>query len=224
MSKLKLYGLVFGVLAASYVPFHEIEAEETQRYGTFIECEYGDLEAVLRAQEAAGRALETILRYVDKPDARTRVLLQRWFGSDHPENRSEVGFVLGRSKAWLGSGLRFKCLYRNNGEGLAPLEDGHSGEVIGVQDRSDRLFAFIRLDDMRTIYLGLRFYEAASNGWDTTWGTIIHELTHFWISGSTDDHEYGRKHCLALAKSEPEKALQNADNYQYFVEEWVQGD
>jgi hypothetical protein len=51
---------------------------------------------------------------------------------------------------------------------------------------------------------------------NSTMGTIIHELTH--IVGNTNDYEYGEDDCVILAQNDPEKAIENADNYEFYCE------
>lgn len=54
---------------------------------------------------------------------------------------------------------------------------------------------------------------------DSRAGTFIHEVTHFF---GTDDHEYGEVDAKELARKNPDKATDNADNFQYFAD-WAYG-
>jgi peptidyl-Lys metalloendopeptidase len=45
---------------------------------------------------------------------------------------------------------------------------------------------------------------------------LIHEASH--IAGGTRDHVYGPQAAAVLAKQDPVRAAENADNYEYFVE------
>lgn len=47
--------------------------------------------------------------------------------------------------------------------------------------------------------------------------TLLHEASHFHISGNTKDHGYGQLDCKILTFTMPWKAVNNADNYMYFV-------
>lgn len=58
--------------------------------------------------------------------------------------------------------------------------------------------------------------EPDVKGINTKLGTIIHELSH--AVAYTDDLTYGQQSCMALANSQPELAIRNADNYHYFSE------
>jgi peptidyl-Lys metalloendopeptidase len=54
-------------------------------------------------------------------------------------------------------------------------------------------------------------YEAAQ--------TIYHELTH--KVAHTVDHAYGVEKCRKLASAEPRKAVENADNFGYFMKSYL---
>lgn len=68
------------------------------------------------------------------------------------------------------------------------------------------------------IYLCGGFFSADLTGTDSKMGVLIHEASHFKDNGGTDDHEYGCEDSCELAETDPEKAKDNADNYEYFVE------
>lgn len=60
---------------------------------------------------------------------------------------------------------------------------------------------------------------ASNNG--TREGTFIHELSHFRSAGRTDDHCYTRRICARMAETDPARAIDNADSYQYFTEDVI---
>lgn len=60
------------------------------------------------------------------------------------------------------------------------------------------------------------YFTAPLLGSNSQTGTIIHELTH--IIFDTDDHEYSQEDCKELARNNPARAIDNADNYEYFIE------
>ena len=92
-------------------------------------------------------------------------------------------------------------------------------------------YAYVYGDEPYNIYLCPRFFHLpeigslrpgslfSDNG--TRAGTIIHELSHFDITGQTKDHCYTRRLCLAFAESDPVLAVNNADSFQYFAEDIV---
>jgi hypothetical protein len=58
------------------------------------------------------------------------------------------------------------------------------------------------------------FWKAPAHGTDSKAGTVLHEHSH--ASARTDDIVYGQGPARTLAKSDPDKAIRNADNYEYF--------
>ena len=90
-------------------------------------------------------------------------------------------------------------------------------------------FAFVDIDDAYVVFLCPSFFEmdtlkgltqsTLADGNGTRAGTLIHEVSHFTVIAGTEDHCYARDTCSAMARSDPADALENADNYQYFVED-----
>ncbi|KAL9964469.1 hypothetical protein ACROYT_G028115 [Oculina patagonica] len=69
----------------------------------------------------------------------------------------------------------------------------------------------------RTVYLCSVYENAAKySGFDNKLGILVHELSH--AIAYTDDIGYGVSFCKELAKSDPESAAKNAENYEYFIE------
>jgi len=71
----------------------------------------------------------------------------------------------------------------------------------------------------RAIYLKNLFYTLPEYGLNSQYGTFIHELSHGY--GDTEDHRYGFQDCLRLAITRPDLAVENADNYQFYIEEKI---
>ena len=61
------------------------------------------------------------------------------------------------------------------------------------------------------------FWTAPVTGTDSRAGTIVHELEPNVVAG-TDDLGYGQANARNLASTDPQKALNNADNHEYFAE------
>lgn len=96
------------------------------------------------------------------------------------------------------------------------------GDMAGVEIRCNDppscpggRFAYARERDM---VLGVcpPFFRARMEGTDSRWGILIHEASH--LAANTRDHAYRPNGALALAKENPARAAENADNYEYFVE------
>ncbi|CAE6429157.1 unnamed protein product [Rhizoctonia solani] len=80
------------------------------------------------------------------------------------------------------------------------------------------VYAYVYPDRAGVIHLCPAFWPAPAMGTDSKAGTLIHEQTHFTVNGGTRDYTYGQRSCRALAKSHPEKAVQNADSHEFFAE------
>lgn len=89
-------------------------------------------------------------------------------------------------------------------------------------------YAFVYPNDSNTIYLcppyfdlpvlsDATFLEVFNSG--TRAGTIIHEMSHYDTVGGTNDNCYNRDVCSDLARSSPNRAVHNADSFQYFAED-----
>lgn len=73
-----------------------------------------------------------------------------------------------------------------------------------------------RLHDGQVLGVCPPFFRAPAEGSGTRWGILVHEATHFAVE--TQDHAYGWNDCLALARNDGTRAVDNADSYRYFVE------
>lgn len=81
-------------------------------------------------------------------------------------------------------------------------------------------FAYVYSNSPYDIYLCGAFWPAPPTGTDSKPGVLIHEVSHFTVVADTDDHAYGQVDASALASSNPGLAVANADNYEYFAEEY----
>ncbi|HSD84825.1 MAG TPA: M35 family metallo-endopeptidase [Anaerolineae bacterium] len=79
-------------------------------------------------------------------------------------------------------------------------------------------YAYVYPNRPYTIYLCKAFWSAPMRGTDSKAGTLIHEMSHFYVVASTDDYVYGQTGAKNLAKSNPAQAVDNADNHEYFAE------
>ncbi|WIM94147.1 M35 family metallo-endopeptidase [Actinoplanes oblitus] len=80
------------------------------------------------------------------------------------------------------------------------------------------VYAYVYPDDPYKIYLCGAFWTAPAIGTDSKAGTLVHESSHFTVNGGTDDWAYGQTAARNLASTNPARAVNNADNYEYFAE------
>ncbi|KAF7793438.1 hypothetical protein EIP86_004550 [Pleurotus ostreatoroseus] len=79
-------------------------------------------------------------------------------------------------------------------------------------------YAYVYPDDFGHVYLCGAFWEAPTTGTDSKGGTLIHESSHFTKNAGTQDYVYGQTNAKSLAKSNPNEAIMNADNHEYYAE------
>jgi peptidyl-Lys metalloendopeptidase len=79
-------------------------------------------------------------------------------------------------------------------------------------------YAYVYPTQPYKIYVCGAFWSAPATGTDSKAGTLVHEMSHFNVVASTDDWAYGQSAAKSLAISNPTKALDNADNHEYFAE------
>lgn len=83
---------------------------------------------------------------------------------------------------------------------------------------TDSAYAYVYPTQPYKIYLCNAFWSAPNTGTDSRAGTLIHEMSHFNVVAGTDDNAYGQSACKSLARSNPTRALDNADSHEYFAE------
>lgn len=79
-------------------------------------------------------------------------------------------------------------------------------------------FAYVYPARPYTIWVCKAFWAAALTGTDSMAGTLLHELSHFDIVAGTDDHVYGQSGAADMARTAPQRAINNADSHEYFGE------
>ena len=79
-------------------------------------------------------------------------------------------------------------------------------------------YAFVYPDKPYQIHVCKAFWTAPLTGTDSKAGTLIHEMSHFNVTAGTNDWVYGQAGAKNLAISNPDQALDNADNHEYFGE------
>ncbi|WP_322889121.1 MULTISPECIES: M35 family metallo-endopeptidase [unclassified Yoonia] len=138
----------------------------------------------------------------------------RWFGTYSDRNAEVVRANLkGVVRAIRSGGVSVQC---------------DSNRDDGCRNRE---YAWVYPHEPYHIYLcpsfftmppltALQPYTTASNN-GTREGTFIHELSHFRTGGRTDDHCYTRRVCARMAESDPMRAIDNADSYQYYTEDVI---
>ena len=124
-----------------------------------------------------------------------------WFGKADSKRQKIV--TKGFNKiydAFENKDISFNC-------GTCRKDEGYEG-----------LYAYVYPNSAYEVYLCGAFWKSSRTGTDTQAGTLIHEVSHFTAVAGTDDFAYGQEDAKSLAKKSPDKAVNNAENYDYFAE------
>lgn len=99
------------------------------------------------------------------------------------------------------------------------IKDAFETKPVKVDCGCDEdYFAYVYPAQPYTIYVCKAFWTAAPTGTDSMGGTLLHELSHFDIVAGTDDHVYGQSGAAEMARTAPQRAINNADSHEYFGE------
>lgn len=98
------------------------------------------------------------------------------------------------------------------------IQSAFSGSWIAYCDGPEcasNIYAYVYPSDAkRNIYMCSLFYN--NKDVKELVNTPVHEMSHFTAVAATKDLKYGEANCKALAKSNPDQAITNADNLGYF--------
>lgn len=114
---------------------------------------------------------------------------------------------------------RFTTWFGALADNRTEIVKGHYANLTGKPDQfqfdcscdQKDTYAYVYPTRFPMIYLCGAFWNAPTNGTDSKAGTIIHEGTHFTNIGSTKDYAYGQSGAQNLAKSDPDRAVMNAE-------------
>lgn len=133
------------------------------------------------------------------------------------KNYLNAGTVGARYTTWFGTYTSSR--YNTVRSHFAAIEDAvYNRAMVFDCTCTDSAYAYVYPTQPYKVYLCNAFWSAPNTGTDSRAGTIIHELSHFNVVAGTDDHAYGQTAAKNLARSNPKKAVDNADSHEYFAE------
>ncbi|MDT0197339.1 M35 family metallo-endopeptidase [Arthrobacter sp. AB6] len=166
--------------------------------GTTSTTKLGSLPAL---NAAVTGALSAASASLTQWDTEAQQLCEKWFGSSDESTRQQLAGVVQRMQQHAAS------------VNIVPFEDGKGGA---------NTFAYVYPSDpLRRVFVGELFWRTDTNPPDSQAGVILHELSHFSDVAGTSDHAYGIQDAEQLSASYPELALENADNIEYYFEEFL---
>ena len=99
------------------------------------------------------------------------------------------------------------------------IKDAFANKPVSVDCGCNKsYYAYVYPTQPYKIYVCNAFWSAPLAGTDSKGGTLIHEMSHFNAVAGTDDWAYGQSAAASLAISNAAKAVDNADNHEYFGE------
>ena len=178
----------------TFVPLPPMSAPRAGK-SDFTKDETKQIEQALKDQK---KQLEDKKAALEKWDDAAKKDFKKWFGTTDEAKRNEIK-------------NRIDKLIKLNGE--YSVNNFKHADVTSVD-----VYAYVYPNDDKTIYLGDHFWNAPATGTNSKGGTMNHEMSHFDSISGTHDHVYGTDDAEDLATSDPESALENADNFEYYLE------
>ncbi|MDF2383104.1 hypothetical protein JMG10_16590 [Nostoc ellipsosporum NOK] len=163
-------------------------------------CAGDELAAANAALSQVGPVLDKAIAALKNPNVSDAAYMDVWLGiKSHPSPAADnVISILERSRAFV-SGVNFRCAVK-----------------------STTLYARVRSTVPFTIDLHRGFFIALPHGYSSRPGILIHEMSHFLLTGGTADPStrslYGTEPARERASKDPAAAQRNAENIEYFVE------
>ena len=139
--------------------------------------------------------------------------------SENAKGYLNTGTVGSRYTTWFGAytSSRYNTAQQHFTNIDAAL-DQSNGQITINCGCNQNYYAYVYPNQPYQIYVCKVFWTAPLTGTDSKAGTLIHETSHFTNVAGTDDHVYGQTAARNLAASDPDSALDNADNHEYFAE------
>ncbi len=161
---------------------------------SFNACTAAQQTTLVSARNQAKTYAAESRNYLNSHSSGTQRYLE-WFGAfSSARYNTATNHFTAISEAMTNAGVTFDCRCKQN------------------------YYAYVYPDRPYTIYLCKVFWTAPLSGTDSQAGTLIHEMSHFNVVASTDDVVYGQTGARNLADTDPDAAVTNADNHEYFAE------
>ena len=153
--------------------------------------------------------LEQRLAELERWNVEDQARFKKWFGKADEKTRKEMISRMKKMQKLL------KDYDRDNFVGWTPSK----------ADNDYDFYAQVTPSDPKSVELSNLYGTAGKDGPNSRAGVLAHEMSHFDKVAGTKDHKdtdgktvYGQRRSKALAKRDPDKAVTNADNFEYWVE------
>ena len=139
--------------------------------------------------------------------------------SENAKGYLNTGTVGSRYTTWFGAYTSARyATAKQHFVDIDAAMDQSAGQITINCSCNQSYYAYVYPTRPYEIFVCRAFWNAPLTGTDSKAGTLIHEMSHFNVVAGTDDHVYGQSGAKSLAISDPDAALDNADNHEYFAE------
>ncbi|MGH8076538.1 MAG: M35 family metallo-endopeptidase [Lysobacter sp.] len=139
--------------------------------------------------------------------------------SENAKGYLSAGTVGARYTTWFGAYTSTRyATAKQNFVAIDAAMDQSGGQVTINCGCNQSYYAYVYPTRPYEIFVCRAFWSAPLTGTDSKAGTLIHEMSHFNAVAGTDDIVYGQAGAKNLAATDPNGALNNADNHEYFAE------
>jgi peptidyl-Lys metalloendopeptidase len=161
----------------------------------FTKCDATQQSTILQAVSASNNMAADSLNYLTNTTPSGTARYTTWFGAFSSTN-------------WNTARTHF-----------AAIKDVFDTKTLTVNcGCKQNYYAYVYPTKPYEVFVCKVFWTAPMTGTDSKAGTLIHEISHFNVVAATDDWAYGQTNAKNLASTDPTKALNNADNHEYFAE------
>jgi len=179
-----------------WIPQNESDVEENMLGYTFANCGTAGSAKVVNVQNAVSKAMAANTRSYNCLNGNScGATYATWYGA---QTAARLSSITGKH---------------------SKIQTAFTGAWVAYCDGpecSPNIYAYVFPNDAkRNIYMCSLFYN--NKDVKELVNTPVHEMSHFSSVAATKDLKYGEANCKALAKSNPDQAITNADNLGYFA-------
>lgn len=193
-------------LAISLIVFSYAPTAQAIQFSFGSDCKKGHQKDIKKATSLAKQRVSQALENLEdmqrdlKKDPTGNTEYNDWFGKSSSTDYREALFSLHKVKKSLDSNTSYRAVCVDRAPECEPSDNACS--EYGVTEIG---------------FCG-DWFNNGRRGNDSKPGAVIHDLTHILLD--TEDYAYGIVEVMDLAEEDPDKAVRNADSYEYFVEQY----
>lgn len=166
----------------------------------------------------ASLAFEAISKSITHMEAGDSEIYAQYFG-EYTEERASIvkkNLAVARDKFFKGGDITAACVRK-----LWVCKGKDDFACVKAKEPSKFYITPLFFSRLVTLFIARSTVTTKKEDFGTMGGALAHEAIHFNIHGerATYDYCYSRSSCAAWGQENPDLAIGNADNYQYFIED-----